>query len=190
MLRIIAGRFKGRRIVSPKGVSVRPTADRVKEALFQMIDIPLEGASVLDLCAGSGNLGLEALSRGASSCCFVDRSAHCCRAIRKNCERLGLRGGVDARRLDCIRAIRLFHGSGERFSLVLADPPYWKSKNRQSVSKKVLCALDSYASFTLPALVVLEHSKEDLIPAGLTRLTLHKQRKYGETMLSFFAVKK
>ena len=92
-MRIIAGTHRGRRIAAPKGAQTRPTGDRVREALFNLVG-PVDGASVLDLYAGSGALGLEALSRGARRCVFVETDAAACAVIRRNLESLGLSGGI------------------------------------------------------------------------------------------------
>jgi 16S rRNA (guanine966-N2)-methyltransferase len=117
-LRIVAGDFKGRRLRAPKGLRTRPTADRVREALFSMLG-EVAGARVLDLYAGSGALGLEALSRGAASAVFVDREARAVAAIAANLSSLGLEAEV--RRQDVLRFLSRGRGG---FDLVFCDPPY------------------------------------------------------------------
>jgi len=117
-LRIIAGSRRGQRIAAPKGSATRPTSDRVRESAFNLIG-PVDGASVLDLFAGSGALGLEALSRGAADCVFVESSREACRAIGANLERLGLVGTVLCR--DVLRALA---AQERRYDLVFCDPPY------------------------------------------------------------------
>ena len=189
MVRIIAGIFKSRKLLSPRSRAVRPTADRVKEALFQIIASSLEGASVLDLYAGSGNLGLEALSRGAERCWFIEHDPACCAVIRKNIERLGVGARTRVMRIECTRAVRLLSARGERFGLVLADPPYHTSKEGKSEFKKILRALERYDTFAPHAMVVIEHFKKDQPPNDLTRLNLKMQRRYGDTALSFFDVR-
>jgi 16S rRNA (guanine966-N2)-methyltransferase len=121
-LRIIAGSRKGHRISTPRGVVTRPTSDRVRESTFALIG-PLEGARVLDLFAGSGALGLEALSRGASRCVFVERDRAACRVIEGNLGKLGLTGALVLAR-DAISVLRDERARGRRYELVLADPPY------------------------------------------------------------------
>lgn len=188
MLRIISGTFKSRKLLAPRSRDVRPTADRVKEALFQILGPYVDGASVLDLYAGSGNLGLEALSRGAARCRFVERDPACCAVIGKNVERLGLGAVSRVMRVDCARAVRILGARGERFDLILADPPYHKSKDGSSELKKILRVLERYGTFATRALVVTEHFKNDQPPSDLARLKLKMQRRYGDTMLSFFDV--
>ena len=121
-MRIIAGSHRGRRIAAPKGAHTRPTGDRVREALFDLVG-PVDGASVLDLYAGSGALGLEALSRGAARCVFAETDPAACRVIRRNLEQLGLVGGRVVQR-DAIALLRGEASAGVRHELVLADPPY------------------------------------------------------------------
>ena len=120
-MRVVAGSAKGRRLVAPKGTATRPTSDRVREAIFAMLGsrIDLEGAAVADLFAGSGAMGIEALSRGAASATFVDSSADAVRAIKANLTATGFDGEV-------VRSdvLRYTHGHGGRFDVVFADPPY------------------------------------------------------------------
>ncbi len=125
-MRVVGGHLRGRRIVAPSGSATRPTSDRVREALFSIVESrfgPLDGSSVLDLFAGSGALGIEALSRGASWATFVDSDAAAAAAIAANIKALGLDGRAAVVRRDALRldAARL---PGRPFALLLADPPY------------------------------------------------------------------
>jgi 16S rRNA (guanine966-N2)-methyltransferase len=117
-MRIIAGSHKGARIFAPKGRETRPTGDRVREAAFNLIG-PVDDADVLDLFAGSGAMGLEALSRGAATAVFVESNRDACRTIGANLEKLRLKGSVL-----CQDAVRLVSGEQRRYDLVLLDPPY------------------------------------------------------------------
>jgi 16S rRNA (guanine966-N2)-methyltransferase len=121
-VRIVAGSRKGHGIAAPKGVVTRPTGDRVREAVFSIVG-PVEGARVLDLFAGSGALGLEALSRGAASAVFVERERDACRVIQRNLEKLRLTG-ADVRCQDALAALRHERARARRYDLVLADAPY------------------------------------------------------------------
>jgi 16S rRNA (guanine966-N2)-methyltransferase len=118
-VRIIAGSKRGSRIAAPKGLSTRPTGDRVREAAFNLIG-PVDGAAVLDLFAGSGAMGLEALSRGAASVTFVESDRDACRTIARNLEQLGLTGA----RVDCADAVWALRRESRIYDLVLVDPPY------------------------------------------------------------------
>src|SRR5438067_9244394 len=117
-MRIIAGSHKGHRIAAPKGRETRPTSDRVRESAFNLIG-PVDGADVLDLFAGSGALGLEALSRGAGAATFVEADRDACRTINANLDKLKLRGTVL-----CQDVVRALAQERRRFDLVLCDPPY------------------------------------------------------------------
>ncbi len=121
-MRIIAGAKKGHRIAAPKGDNTRPTGDRVREALFNMLG-PLDGARVADLFAGSGALGLEALSRGAERCVFVESGHAAARVIQANLLKLGLTGASVQKR-DALAFLREEGARGMRYDLVLCDPPY------------------------------------------------------------------
>jgi 16S rRNA (guanine966-N2)-methyltransferase len=122
-VRIVSGTFGGRRLVTPRGKLVRPTAERVREALFARLG-PLAGGAALDLFAGSGALGLEALSRGAATCLFADDAAASIACIRANIASLGLEGRTTVRRADFKRVLRDEARIGARYDLVLLDPPY------------------------------------------------------------------
>jgi 16S rRNA (guanine966-N2)-methyltransferase len=121
-MRVIAGSRKGRRLVAPKGLHTRPTGDRVKEALFDLVG-PVDGASALDLFAGSGALGIEALSRGAETCVFVETDRGAARVIARNLERLELAGATVEQR-DVTAVLRHELGRGRLYDLVLCDAPY------------------------------------------------------------------
>jgi 16S rRNA (guanine966-N2)-methyltransferase len=120
-VRVVAGRFKGRRLIAPPGASTRPTSDRVREALFAILG-PLDGARVLDLFAGSGALGIEALSRGAANATFVDSAPAAIQAICRNLETLGL--DADVRRQDARAFLRAARDARHEYDLVFLDPPY------------------------------------------------------------------
>ena len=120
-MRIVAGRYGGRRIAAPPGRDTRPTADRVREALFSILGA-LDGARVLDLYAGSGALGIEALSRGAAAAVFVERDRRAAAVLRDNLRALG--ADADVRQVDALAALRGARAGGETYDLVLCDPPY------------------------------------------------------------------
>jgi 16S rRNA (guanine966-N2)-methyltransferase len=139
-MRIVAGKFRGARIEAPKGVATRPTSDKVRQALFNVLehgapDFDFDGARVLDLFAGTGALGLEALSRGARFCVFVDQSAAARAAIRRNVEMLGLTGATKIWRRDATKLGPV--GTLQPFDLVFCDPPYGKSLGERAVAAAV-----------------------------------------------------
>ena len=170
-MRIIAGELRGRRIAAPKGTETRPTSDFVRETAFNLIG-PVEGAAVLDLYAGSGALGLEALSRGARRCVFVDSSREACRAIGANLEQLGLRAPVICQ--DAVRALATERGS---YDLILADPPY-------TFDDYALLAAPVARILTPDGLFVLQTpAAAEPVLAGLATRT---SRRYGSARLTLF----
>lgn len=174
-MRIIAGEKRGARIAAPKGHDTRPTSDRAREAAFNLIG-PVEGAAVLDLFAGSGAYGLEALSRGADSAVFAESDPAACTAIRKNLEKLGLSATVLCR--DAIQVLAEEAGAGRRYDLVLVDPPYRMFSDVQT-------GLATYLPHVLApsGLAVVEtHAKEHPeLPLGE-----RTSRRYGSARLTLF----
>lgn len=178
-MRIVAGSRKGHRIAAPRGVVTRPTGDRVREAAFSLIG-PVEGAHVLDLFAGSGAMGLEALSRGAARCVFVEKDREACHVIERNLEKLGLTGAVVLRR-GVVEALREERARDHRFELVIADPPYddWE-RFAEPLSALVPGLLGN------GALVILETGErtEPELP-----LDLVMSRRYGSARISVFTTR-
>jgi len=171
-VRIVAGAYGGRRLTAPRGGRTRPTADRVREALFSML-CPLEGARVLDLFAGSGALGLEALSRGAVEVTFVDSAPAAVRAIRANLEALGAAGEV--RRSDARGFLRNARASGRQYDLVFLDPPY-----RRAGALAEALAADLATVLAPRARVVVESDRRS--PLALP-VPLQVERRYGDTLI-------
>jgi 16S rRNA (guanine966-N2)-methyltransferase len=178
-MRIVAGTLGGRRLHAPKDAEIRPTSDRVREAIFSIIGPTIVGAEVLDLFAGTGALGLEALSRGASRAVFVDQSLHAVRLIRSNIERCSVQDRVRVIQGSVNQAIRRLAGEGEVFDLIFMDPPYG-----QDAIRKTLLNLDHVARSG--ALVVAEHSVKDPLPLQLQDWLKNQERKYGDTAVSFY----
>ncbi len=176
-MRIIAGTHRGRRFTAPKGEKTRPTSDRVREALFSMIG-PVDGASVLDLFAGSGSLGLEALSRGARRCTFVESDRTACRTLSANLKALALTGAVVVER-DAVQVLREEAASGRRHDLVLLDPPYgtWSG-----LEPRLAAALPAVVADTGLVVVETDAKVEPQLPFDLVTT-----RRYGSARLSVFA---
>jgi 16S rRNA (guanine966-N2)-methyltransferase len=173
-VRIVAGSRKGARIFAPKGMDTRPTGDRVREAVFNLVG-PVDGASVLDLYAGSGAMGLEALSRGAESAVFVESDRDACGTIKRNLDKLGLDGAEIA----CREALAFLAGERRRFDLILVDPPY---DVVESVAVRIALYLPGI--LTEKGLVVLESSSRD--DPGLPPLERRTSRRYGSARVSPF----
>jgi 16S rRNA (guanine966-N2)-methyltransferase len=176
-VRIVAGSKKGHRIDAPKGVITRPTGDRVREAVFSILG-SVEGARVLDLFAGSGALGLEALSRGATSCVFVERDRGAARVIQANLSKLRLTGATVVAH-DVTAALREERDRGRRYDLVLADPPYEEWERHEP-------ELGALVPFILgdDGLVVIETA--DRVEPELP-LDLVTTRRYGSARITVFS---
>ncbi len=170
-MRVIAGELRGRRIVAPKGTVTRPTSDFVREAAFNLIG-PVDGASVLDLYAGSGALGIEALSRGAERALFVDSSREACRTIGANLAALGLKATVL-----CQDAPRALATERRPYDLILADPPYtFVAYDRLAPQFARLLAADGLAVLQTPAAA----------EPTLDGLQIRTSRRYGSARLTLF----
>jgi len=172
-MRIVAGSRKGARIVAPKGVDTRPTGDRVREAAFNLIG-PVDGASVLDLYAGSGAMGLEALSRGAERAVFVESDREACRAIERNLAKLGLTGA----RVVCGDVLRFLATERGPWDLVLVDPPYEMVESLQMRLAPYLTAV-----LAEDGLLVFETAAKTEPDLPLSKRT---SRRYGAARLTLF----
>lgn len=177
-MRIIAGYARGRKLFAPEGMDTRPTADRVRESLFQIIHAHLDGAKVLDLFAGSGALALEALSRGATFAVINDVSTKAASAIRRNVEALKAQDVTRVLSLDYKRALA---ASDEKFSLVFLDPPY----RLEGVYGEVMGILRAGARLMPGALIVAEHGRLTVL-GQVDGFALKDTRRYGDTAVSLF----
>ena len=173
-MRVIAGEARGRRLEALPGTDVtRPTLSQVKEAMFSIVQFDLPGARVLDLYAGSGQLGIEALSRGAARCVFLDESREAVSIVMRNCKACGV---FDRSRVNIGEAARFLSACREQFDLVLLDPPF-----RSGTLEKILPAVEKCVA---PGGIVLCESETGIVlPAQAGSLTLQKQYKYGKVLL-------
>ena len=173
-MRVVAGRFGGRSLVAPRGRSTRPTSDRVREALFSILGPDcVEGAGVLDLFAGSGALGIEALSRGASDAAFVDSSPAAVTAIRRNLTAFGAEAEV--RRQDALGYLRGASRDARQYDLVFLDPPY---RHAGALGIELSAALGPVLA--LDARVVAESDRRTPLELDLPLLD---ERRYGDTLI-------
>ncbi len=173
-MRIVGGRFGGRRLAAPPGRGTRPTSDRVREAVFSILG-PLDGARVLDLYAGSGALGLEALSRDAASAVFVERDRRALAALRANLDALGIAGTVRA--VDALAALREARNGGETYDLVLCDPPYRLASALGGPLSEALVPV-----LAAGARVVTESDRRAPLDLDLDPATVD-ERRYGDTLI-------
>lgn len=183
-MRVISGTARGRRLLSPKSSRVRPTADRVKESLFNILQVvagDLAGSRVLDIFAGTGNLGIEALSRGAALALFIDSHKESALLVEKNLRLLGFadRGRVLER--EALAALRSLEKREAPFQLVFIDPPY-----RQGLAQQVLEYLAGSSLLDENSLVVAEVFSREELPTAFGPLREFDRRVYGDTALAFF----
>jgi 16S rRNA (guanine(966)-N(2))-methyltransferase RsmD len=172
-MRVIAGRYGGRRLQAPPGDATRPTSDRVREALFSVLGARVDGARVLDLFAGSGALGIEALSRGAAEATFVDSAQAAIRAVRANLEAIGAEAEV--RRADARRFLGGASAAARQYDLVFLDPPY---RLTGRLGGELTAALP--AVLAPGAVVVAESDRRAPLELGLPILD---ERRYGDTLI-------
>lgn len=184
-MRIIGGEAKGRRIYLPKGCKIRPTSDVIKESLFNLL-YTVEGKMFLDLFAGSGSVGLEALSRGAAKVLFIEKNAALVNAIKKNLTNFHFGSKAEVLGVEADRGLRQLSRRGERFHVVFADPPY-----EEGFVERVLRIISESDLIADDGTVIIQHSmREDseVWPEG--RCILRERKKFGETVLSFFAMRR
>jgi len=181
MVRVIAGQYRGRMLVAPQGRGIRLTSDRVKEALFNILAPRVNGASFLDLFAGTGSVGIEALSRGARSCTFVEKNPAHIRFLRRNISSLSPTPRCRVYRADVFRFLR---SCRDTFDIVFADPPYGKG-----LAQLTLNSIAESGVVARGGVVVIEHEKgaELCLDDRACPLRLERQAAYGDTVISFLS---
>lgn len=179
-MRIISGKAKGTRLSSVSGLRTRPTGDRVKEALFNILGPSVYGSAFLDLFAGSGSIGLEALSRGADPVIWVDSSRTCTTQIKANLEKTRMEGGPVYTN-DVFRALVLLNRSGKQFDFIFLDPPY-----NQGLVNKTLLHLSEVNLIKEDGIIIAEMSKKEEAPQVMSKLWLERTQNYGDTTLLFY----
>ncbi|MBF0202619.1 MAG: 16S rRNA (guanine(966)-N(2))-methyltransferase RsmD [Desulfamplus sp.] len=183
-MRIIAGSCRGRRLKSPENRSIRPTSDRIRESVFNILGNRVEGACVLDLFAGTGALGLESLSRGASSSLFVDIARGACKIIRENIDLCRFSHHADVVAWDMSGPSlprQLLETRDGYFHLIFMDPPYNSGLAAKCLgnSSLVRCLADD-------GIIIAEHSLNESLHDNFGGLQLSDRRQYGNTLISFF----
>ena len=172
-MRVVAGTYRGRRLAAPGGTETRPTSDRVREALFSVLGPSVQGARVLDLYAGSGALGIEALSRGAAAAVFVDRSHKAIEVVRANLRALGI--DAEVRPIEARAALRAASARREAYDLVFLDPPY---RHAAELGRELSEGLT--AVLAPGARVVTESDRRAALQLDLP---LADERRYGDTVI-------
>ena len=182
-MRIIGGQAKRRQLLSPKGLAIRPTSDKVREALFDILGEKITGANFLDLYAGTGSVAIEALSRGAASATLVEQSNPARQLIRANLARCDLARQAKLISSSVTKALPKLAASKARFDIIFIDPPYAGELIQETLSG--LCKYDILQPHTI---VIVEHSCQRKPPPQVGRLKLYREAKYGQTGLSFYCL--
>ena len=179
-MRVISGTAKGITLEAPRGSLVRPTLDRVKETIFNVIAKAVNGANALDLFAGTGQLGIEALSREANACVFVEKSGRVVKILKSNLEKTSLAGNAHILKCDVFEALNILKAGENKFDIVFADPPYAGNffKKTNLLKSGLLCDI-----MTRNSLFIVEHIKELAIDPG-GGFELKRKLDFGQTRVS------
>jgi 16S rRNA (guanine966-N2)-methyltransferase len=180
-VRITGGECRGRVITGPEGLEVRPTASKIRQAFFNIISNRIYDSRFVDVCAGSGLMGLEALSRGAASLIAVEEKRQYAQAIEANCQRFGFKERSEVICGDARKVLPLLN-SGEA-DVIWADPPY-----KGKLGEPLLHAVDKNSLLAPDGIFVIEHAVDMPPPETIGSLQMYDRRKYGQTAISFFRV--
>jgi len=181
VMRIIGGQYKGRRLKAPEGLSLRPTSDRLRETFFNVVAGRVEDSHFLDLCAGSGAIGIEALSRGAAQVTFIDQSRRAHQVISDNLAHCGITSDVKLVNRDALTALKYYAAHGLQFDLIYFDPPY-----DSGIYSPVMFLLGTRGLVTPGGLVVAEHRRKDNLATDYGELQRSRVLNQGDSALSFY----
>lgn len=175
-MRVITGEARGRKLVTLEGDDVRPTTDRVKESMFSIIQFDLEGANVLDLFAGSGQLGIEALSRGAKHCTFVDSANRSVEVVKQNLKTVGFEKRAS---VFCGESKMYISLSRDKFDVALLDPPY----NKNIIDDVLPSVAEKMTDY---GVIVCESASDEVLPESAGKFSIHREYKYGKIKLTVY----
>jgi 16S rRNA (guanine966-N2)-methyltransferase len=181
-MRVIAGKYRSRRLQAPSGTATRPTSDRLRETLFNVVAPSVPGSTWLDLFAGSGAVGIEALSRGAERVYFVESSGAAVRSIRANLKALGIEAGFEIADRDALAALSFFEKHDVSCDFCFLDPPYRKSQDYE----RILSFLSESKLLTGSSLVIAEHDKHFDPGENFGKLVRRRTLRQGDAVLSFY----
>lgn len=182
-MRVISGEFRGRNLEQLEGMEIRPTSDRVKESLFNILGTRLMNCTFLDLFAGTGGIGIEAYSRGAAKVVFIDESAKSIKILKSNLDKLRISDNIEVYNTDYLNAINKLAYDNKKFDIIFIDPPYLKGYERNALAQIAECKM-----LTDEGIIIVEHDLKDKMPENIGDLKLARQKKYGNTMLSFYGL--
>ncbi|HEY5561137.1 MAG TPA: 16S rRNA (guanine(966)-N(2))-methyltransferase RsmD [Clostridiaceae bacterium] len=183
-MRIISGIAKGRKLLSPEDYATRPTLDRVKEAMFNIIAGYVPGAITLDMFAGTGSLGLEAISRGAKYCYLFEKDSKSYSILKENIKVLDFSDSATAFNYSCYDGIKVLSDKNIKFDLIFIDPPYMKS-----MIPTALELIDKYKLLNEDSIIVTKIDSKEKVYEGINNINLIDKRKYGKTIVCFYKIK-
>lgn len=181
-MRIVAGQYRGRVLKSPGKLRLRPTSDRLRETLFNILGAAVEGSSFLDVYAGTGAVGIEALSRGAREAVFIEKHSAATALIRANLERLGIVAGAEVLAVDALRGLEVLASRHLLADFIFLDPPY----NAAGEYERALDFLDGSHLLAPLGRIIVEHGRRRELPERLTRLERSRVVEQGDANLSFY----
>ena len=180
-MRVISGKVRGLKLDTPKNLDVRPTTDRVKESLFNIINPYIRESNILDLFAGTGSLGIECLSRGAKNCVFVDKSKESIGIVKSNIKKARVENESTILNIDFKDAVKRLSVQKQKFDVIFMDPPYY-----ENMFIDCLKSIDELNLLKEDGLVVVEHDTNDLFDDNIGRLYKSREKKYGNTTITFY----
>ena len=180
-MRVISGKARGLKLDTPKNLDVRPTTDRVKESLFNIINPYIRESNILDLFAGTGSLGIECLSRGAKNCVFVDKSKDSIGIVKSNVKKARVDNESTILNIDLKDAVKRLSVQNQKFDVIFMDPPYY-----ENMFIDCLKSIDELNLLKEDGLIVVEHDTKDLFDDSIGRLYKSREKKYGNTTITFY----
>ncbi|CAG9619830.1 16S rRNA (guanine(966)-N(2))-methyltransferase RsmD [Sutcliffiella rhizosphaerae] len=180
-MRVVSGKWKGRQLKAVPGMNTRPTTDKVKEAVFNIIGPYFDGGLALDLFGGSGSLGIEAISRGMDKAIFVDKDGKAIQTIKQNVENFNIAEQVEIYRNDALRALNAIKKREIQFDLILLDPPYKKHQLEELIHK-----ISEYNLLNQSGIIMAEHSNEVILPDDIGDFIRTRVETYGITVISVY----
>lgn len=181
-MRVISGRAKGKRLKAPSGINTRPLTDMIKESLFNVLGLNVAGARFLDLFAGSGAVGIEALSRNAGLVLFVEKDNHAARVIKENLINCGFTEGYEVHRNDVFKSLDLIRKRGLLFEYIYVDPPF----TNEPIFDEVLQALDKAGILAVEGIIIIRTRRKKTLPLRLHNLEKYRVNDYGESTLHYY----
>ncbi|MGL5695053.1 MAG: 16S rRNA (guanine(966)-N(2))-methyltransferase RsmD [Peptostreptococcaceae bacterium] len=180
-MRVISGKARGLKLDTPKNQDVRPTTDRVKESLFNMINPYIRESNILDLFAGTGSLGIECLSRGAKKCVFIDKSKDSIKIVNSNVKKARVENESTVLNVDFKEAVKRLSAKNEKFDVIFMDPPYY-----ENMFIECLKSIDELNLLVQDGIIVVEHDTKEKFDDSIGNLYKSREKKYGNTTITFY----